>query len=125
MGPFDVGVLARDTTPVAKPAQRVPRRGLGMARVAGRSMAPTLLDGDLLAVRWGAVPRVGTLVVARLPGDRPLSVKRATARRGGGWWLERDNPGEGVDSWLVGSVPDEDVLAVVLGRIWPRPRRLW
>jgi hypothetical protein len=46
-------------------------------------------------------------------------VKRASRHTPEGWWVERDNPAEGVDSWLVGAVPDEDVLARVLGRVWP------
>jgi hypothetical protein len=36
-----------------------------------------------------------------------------------GWWVERDNPVEGVDSWQVGSVPEADVVATVLLRSWP------
>ena len=87
-------------------------------------MAPTLRDGDLLLVRWGAPVRPGQLVLASLPGDRPLSVKRAAFRQDGGWWLERDSRAEGVDSWLVGAVPEESVRAVVLARLWPRPRPL-
>ena len=67
-------------------------------------------------LRLGAV-----LVVVRLP-DRPLSVKRAVHREPAGWWVERDNPREGVDSWSLGAVPDEDVLAVVLLRYWPLTR---
>jgi hypothetical protein len=39
-----------------------------------------------------------------------------------GWWVERDNPAEGVDSWQVGSVPDADVVATVLLRSWPLNR---
>lgn len=91
-----------------------------MAVVRGRSMLPTLREGDRLLVRYGARPRPGSLVVVRLP-DRPLSVKRATHREADGWWVERDNPAEGVDSWLVGAIPDGDVVAVVLARLWPRP----
>jgi hypothetical protein len=88
-------------------------------------MAPTLRDGDLLLAWWRpAQIDPGSLVLANLPGDRPLAVKRASFRQDGGWWLERDNPAEGVDSWLVGAVPEGDVLAVVVARIWPRPRRL-
>lgn len=84
-------------------------------------MRPTLRPGDLLFVRYGAAPRVGCLAVVRLPG-RGLAVKRVTRRVGEGWWVERDNPAAGVDSWLVGAIPERDVLAVVRGRLWP-PRR--
>jgi phage repressor protein C with HTH and peptisase S24 domain len=94
----------------------------GLAVVRGRSMQPTLHDGDRLLVRHGAAPRVGDLVVVRLP-DGVLAVKRAGFRADGGWWVERDNPREGVDSWLVGAIPDADVLAVARTRVWP-PRRV-
>ncbi|HEX5560471.1 MAG TPA: S24 family peptidase [Nocardioidaceae bacterium] len=94
----------------------------GLVVVRGRSMQPTLYDGDRLLVRHGAVPRPGRLAVVRLP-DGVLAVKRVTMRRPDGWWVERDNPDEGVDSWLVGAVPDGDVVAVVRARVWPRRRR--
>ena len=90
----------------------------GLAVVRGRSMRPTLRDGDRLLVRHGAAPRAGDLVVVRLP-DGVVAVKRATMRRDGGWWVERDNPDEGVDSWQVGAIPEADVLAVVRLRVWP------
>ncbi|KQX70059.1 hypothetical protein ASD06_01380 [Angustibacter sp. Root456] len=90
-------------------------------------MLPTLHDGDRLLVRWGAVPRPGRLVVVRLPdaddGPRPVSVKRAVRREGRTWWVERDSPTEGVDSWQVGAIAEADVLGVVLARVWPRPAR--
>lgn len=95
----------------------------GFAVVRGRSMEPTLHDGDRLLVRYGAVPRLGRLAVVRLPGRGGASVKRVTRRDGDGWWVERDNPTQGVDSWLVGAIPEADLLAVVLARVWPRPRR--
>ena len=85
-------------------------------------MEPTLLEGDRLLVRWGARPRVNRLALVRLT-DRPLSVKRVTGRDDDGWWVERDNPRVGVDSWLVGSIPAADVVAVVVARVWPRPSR--
>ncbi len=120
------------------PRDRTPRtvRGRlatwGLVVVRNRSMEPTLYDGDRLVVRHGATPRPGDVVVVRLP-HRGLSVKRATMRRplgdGHGWWVERDNPAEGVDSWQVGAVPDGDVVAVVRARLWPwrrtRLRRGW
>jgi signal peptidase I len=87
-------------------------------------MEPTLYDGDRLLVCYGVRPKVGGLSVVRLPG-RPVAVKRVTRQVDDGWWVERDNPSEGVDSWLVGPVAAPDVLARVLCRIWPlSPRRL-
>ena len=97
------------------------RRGLGRVAVAGRSMEPTLRAGDHLLVRWGGTPGPGRLVVVRWPG-RPLSVKRAAFVSDGAWWVERDNPAEGVDSWQAGPVPPADILGVVLFRIWPLVR---
>jgi phage repressor protein C with HTH and peptisase S24 domain len=97
-------------------------RRIGLAVVRGRSMQPTLRDGDRLLVRHGAVPSLGDLAVVRLP-DGVLAVKRVTRREPGGWWVERDNPHEGVDSWTVGAVPEREVVAVVLLRIWPLVRR--
>ena len=90
----------------------------GVAIVRGRSMKPTLHEGDRLLVRYDAVPRRGRLVVVRLP-DGVVAVKRATAHGPDGWWVERDNPVEGVDSWAVGAIADEHVLAVVVCRLWP------
>lgn len=99
-------------------------RGLWPRRVLvrGRSMEPTLYDGDQLLVLYGARPRAGRLAVVRLPGG-PLSVKRLAFPDPAGWWVERDNPREGVDSWQVGAVPEADVVAVVLVRCWPMLRR--
>ena len=81
-------------------------------------MEPTLRDGDHLLVRWGGRPRPGRLVVVRWPG-RPPSVKRAALLAEDGWYVERDNPVEGVDSWQVGPVAPDDVLGTVLVRLWP------
>jgi hypothetical protein len=83
-------------------------------------MEPTLRAGDLLLVLHGGRPRVGGLLVVRLP-DGVVAVKRAVRREADGWWVERDNPREGVDSWHVGAIPDRDVLARVLARVH-RPR---
>ena len=95
---------------------------LGIAVVRGRSMQPTLNDGDRLLVLHGGSPETGRLLVVRLPGG-VVAVKRAGHREPNGWWVERDNPDEGVDSWSVGAIPDDDVLAVVLIRLWPVFRR--
>ena len=90
-------------------------------------MEPTYVDGDRLLVGYGVRPRIGRAHVIHLPdgpdGPRPIAVKRITRAVGDGWWVERDNPAEGVDSWLVGEIPPTDVLGVVLlkcGRARPR-----
>ena len=88
-------------------------------------MEPTLVDGDLLVVLWAAPPRVGDLAVVVLPpgdhGDpRPQAVKRVTGHDPADpsrWWVERDNPREGVDSWLVGSLAQDALRARVLTRL--------
>lgn len=96
------------------------RLRLGRVVVRGTSMQPTLLDGDRLLVRWGGRPVAGRVAVVRLPGGRPVSVKRLAFPRDGGWWVERDNPAIGTDSWSVGAVSPEDVL----GLVWLRYRPL-
>jgi len=89
-------------------------------------MRPTLRPGDRLLVTYGAPVRAGRIVVARF-ADGTLVVKRATQRRGSGWWLRGDNDDPaagGVDSRHRGPVPDEAVLGVVRARVWPWPRTL-
>ena len=83
-------------------------------------MLPTLVDGDRLLIRYGARPVAGRVAVVRLP-EGTVAVKRLSTNDATGWWVSRDNPAEGVDSWSVGAIPDADVLAVVLCRLWPRP----
>jgi len=96
----------------------------GVVVVRGRSMEPALHDGDRLLVRWGAGrARPGAVAVVRLP-DRPLAIKRIAWRERDGWWVERDNPLAGVDSWLVGAVPDEDLAGVAVFRLTPSPGRI-
>lgn len=89
-------------------------------------MLPTLRPGDRLLVRYAVPVTAGGLVLARF-ADGTLAVKRAVEPRetrtgGPGWWLLSDNPAEGVDSRHRGVVGEQDVVAVVLARVWPRPR---
>lgn len=85
-------------------------------------MSPTLADGDLvlLSKRGRACP--GAIVVVRW-SQRPgqLSVKRVVGRHGDGWWVLGDNPDGSTDSRQLGAA---ELLAVVLARLWPAPRRL-
>ena len=98
-------------------------RRVGLGVVRGRSMEPTLYDGDRLLLVHAAAPRLGRLAVVRLP-DGVVAVKRVVRREPDGWWVERDNPAVGVDSWTVGALPDDAVLARVLCRVWPIRRRV-
>lgn len=102
---------------------------LGFAVVRGRSMLPTLADGDRLVVRYlrthGHRPlRPGRLIVCR-PPERPLAIKRLGRFVDGGWWVGSDNAGEGTDSRTFGPLPDRSVVAVVWCRVWPHPSLLW
>jgi phage repressor protein C with HTH and peptisase S24 domain len=99
----------------------------GFARVVGDSMLPTLRPGDRLLLSYRRGPRVGDVVVARLPGG-VVATKRAAERRTTelgepGWWLVSDNPDRGSDSRHYGVIAEVDVLAVVLRRIWPLGHR--
>ncbi|MFG1700206.1 S24 family peptidase [Nonomuraea sp. NPDC049309] len=91
-------------------------------RVEGDSMRPALLPGDWLLVRRGAAVRPGDLVVARMPGDGRLIVKRAQWRSDEGWWLESDNQRASGrrDSWDFG--PVRDIVGRVVLRYWPLTR---
>lgn len=96
--------------------------------VGGASMEPLLRAGDRLLVSYRRRPQEGDVVVARL-ADGTVAVKRASERRttasgAPGWWLLSENPSEGVDSRHRGPVPEAEVFAVTLARVWPRPRRL-
>ena len=95
----------------------------GFAIVRGRSMEPGLREGDRLLVRYAGRVRPGVLVLARF-ADGTLAVKRATERRTTaagrpGWWLLSDNADEGIDSRARGPIADEDVVAIVVRRVWP------
>lgn len=111
-------------------AARAPRHTWGMAKVVGVSMVPTLRAGDRLWVSYRRSPVPGCVVVARL-ADGAVVVKRAVERRTtssgrSGWWLLSDNPAAPgvIDSRHRGPVADEDVIGVVVARLWPNPRLL-
>jgi SOS-response transcriptional repressor LexA len=121
---YDGRVADDPPTRGRRPAAPITRWWIAVVR--GRSMLPTLRDGDRLLVRAGTRgARPGRVAVIRLPG-RPLSVKRLAFREPSGWWVERDNPQEGVDSWNagIGTIPHADVIGVAVARLWPHPRRL-
>ena len=102
---------------------------IGVVRVRGCSMEPTLHTGDRLLVLRGAPPRLGRLAIVRLPDDsdgvrRPLAIKRVTMRDPADpsrYWVESDNqtaPGV-TDSWTIGigSLARDQIRALVLFRL--------
>lgn len=95
---------------------------IGLAVVRGRSMLPTLREGDRLLVVYGGTPAAGRIAVVRLP-DGVVAVKRLDVLADDGWWVSRDNPREGADSWSAGRAVDE-VIGIAALRLWPRPALL-
>ena len=91
-------------------------------------MLPTLRAGDRLLVRYGAPVTAGRLVLARF-ADGTLAVKRAAEprehahRRTRAGGCSATTPTRGVDSRHRGVVAADDLVAVVVARLWPRPRR--
>jgi phage repressor protein C with HTH and peptisase S24 domain len=83
-------------------------------------MSPTLRDGDVLLVTFGARANAGDLVLVRWPARQgQLSVKRAVRPDGAGWLVHGDNPYGSTDSRQLGPAT---VLGVVRARLWPAPR---
>ncbi len=81
-------------------------------KVRGDSMAPTLLDGDVIAVRRQPEAEERAIVVARVEGlaEEGEYVVKRLARRGGKWILRSDNR-------AYGDVDCEAVEGVVVGLI--------
>src|SRR3954452_5412393 len=111
--------LRGDTIAVRYPLRRV--------LVEGPSMAPALRHGDQVMVWWGRRPRprAGAVVLAELPGERGLGIKRVSAVESTGeLWLEGDNPAGSTDSRQFGAVPASALRGRVLLRLWPHPGRI-
>jgi type IV secretory pathway protease TraF len=103
-------------------------RGWSPVRVAGESMAPTIVRGDLLAVRAprAGEPSRGQIVIARagdievvkrvvaLPGERELGADE--------FWLQGDHAERSTDSRATGPVARESITAIVGACYWPPVR---
>lgn len=95
--------------------------------VRGRSMAPTLLAGDVLLT----IPVIGIRHRLLAPGrvvlvtdpedERHLVVKRIVAVGEGALWLEGDDPAHSTDSRRWGWVPTGHVRRLAVRR-WPQLR---
>jgi nickel-type superoxide dismutase maturation protease len=96
-----------------------PRR----VEVHGRSMEPTLADGDRLIVVRSQQPRPGSIVAVRDPRqpDR-LLVKRVVSERCGLVDVRGDQPEHSTDSRSFGPVARSAVVGRVLRRYAPAER---
>jgi phage repressor protein C with HTH and peptisase S24 domain len=100
------------------------RLPLGVVAVAGPSMAPALVAGDLLVISPGRHPRPGAVVVARRPAESDILIVKRVLRAAGpaAWWLEGDNPFGSDDSRVYGPVPTAAVVGTAIWRYWPPSR---
>jgi nickel-type superoxide dismutase maturation protease len=94
--------------------------------VSGESMAPTLIEGDLLVATAPPASAIGpgSLVVVAHP-ERPEyeMVKRVTrVLDPSGFWVEGDNAQASTDSRSFGPVPAHAIRGVVRLRYWPFAR---
>ena len=103
-------------------------RGWFPVRVDGESMAPTIVPGDLLAVRPcrpGEQLRGSIVVVRRGPIEvvkRVVAPPPDVALERGNLWLEGDAQERSTDSRAMGPARSEDVAGVVVARYWPPAR---
>jgi nickel-type superoxide dismutase maturation protease len=97
-------------------------RGPWWFRVRGRSMLPTLQEGDAVFIRPrppAAMP-AGALVVADDPdGSGRVLVKRLGSRGPGGFAVHSDNRAEGRDSRHFGPLPPHRLRGQVV-LVWTR-----
>jgi nickel-type superoxide dismutase maturation protease len=100
------------------------RLPLGVVAVAGPSMAPALVAGDLLVIAPGRRPRPGAVVVARRPDESDILIVKRVLRAAGpaAWWLEGDNPFGSDDSRVFGPVPTAAMVGTAIWRYLPPSR---
>jgi signal peptidase I len=102
------------------------RRWVDAVEVAGLSMAPALLPGDLLLVERASLarrpPRAGELVLATDPREPSRELVKRVATIEGGQVTLRGDAIATTDSLAFGPVPAAEIRWRVLGRYWPPQR---
>jgi nickel-type superoxide dismutase maturation protease len=85
----------------------------------GRSMNPTLKDGEVVLVDREAEIEVGDVVVAKHPVEQNSEVVKRVARINdrGHYFLIGDNPDDSVDSRHYGAVTREYIKGKVVARL--------
>lgn len=84
-------------------------------RVIGRSMAPALIEGDVIIARRLQRVREGDVVVARMAGREVI--KRVHRSDGNRFHLRGDNATESTDSRTLGPVDVSDILGVSIMKL--------
>lgn len=84
-------------------------------------MKPTFLDGDTVFVNklfyLLARPRIGDIVVFRLPKDKRLLIKRVVDIRENVFFVIGDNKKESTDSRSYGFIKQKAILGKVLCKL--------
>ena len=85
----------------------------------GKSMNPTLRDGEVVLVDRGAKIEIGDIVVARHPVEQNSEVvKRVeTINERGHYFLVGDNPDDSIDSRHYGAVTRAYIKGKVVARL--------
>ncbi|MEO5628012.1 MAG: S24/S26 family peptidase [Candidatus Saccharimonadales bacterium] len=109
------------TSPQSLQKPKKPKLPFAIRRVSGRSMEPTLLNGQLVVVwRW-AKPRPGSVVVVHHNGLE--KIKRIQDVKDGQIYLLGDNPLKSTDSRQFGWLPVSHVQGRVVGRRLNQPEQ--
>jgi nickel-type superoxide dismutase maturation protease len=86
--------------------------------VTGRSMLPTLQDGDQVFVRPSKTATVGDVVLCRHPYKADIHIlKRVHVVDEKGLMLFGDNPDDSTDSSSFGQVPWVHLVGIVTARV--------
>jgi nickel-type superoxide dismutase maturation protease len=84
----------------------------------GKSMNPTLKDGEVVLVDREAAIKVGDIVIARHPiGQNDIAKRVGRINERGHYFLVGDNPDESEDSRDFGAVTREYIKGKVVARL--------
>ncbi|MHA2232123.1 MAG: nickel-type superoxide dismutase maturation protease [Candidatus Hodarchaeales archaeon] len=79
-------------------------------RVNGRSMAPTLSDGDYIFLLRTKKAKDDDIVVLKKPGSNKLIIKRVISHENGEFFVRGDNRKASTDSRSFGAVSRQQII---------------